>query len=266
MFSYARKQFRHLPVTGVFLVLAIGAILVLAYVDRFRLQEFYEDVTLLTHPNAQLAYTYGVRHFDGTSPQEYDIERAQRLFQTTLKYDPNFPMANHELARIAFLKGDFLRALSFMNVEFKVNPHPSPSSYYVRALIEGYMQDYSAAAADYEAYFKVAPANWAGINDYSWVLLKMNLPQAAHDALNWGLKQWPNNAWLLANDATALYELGRFKDAKAVAVKAQTEVAKLTTADWLIAYPGNDPLLAPAGLAAFKQSAQENLSKILAAE
>src|SRR6185503_4009828 len=97
-----------------------------------------------------------------------------------------------------------------------------------------------------------------GINDYSWVLLKADLPEAAHNALSWGLTQWPDNPWLLQNEATALYELGRFKEAAQAAAKAKVGVEKLTTEDWLIAYPGNDPAIAPQGLAQFKKATEEN--------
>ncbi len=119
-----------------------------------------------------------------------------------------------------------------------------------------------AAAADYEKYFTLAPANWAAINDYAWVLLKADLPEAAHEALVWGLQEWPENAWLLNNQATALYELGRYEEARAVAEQAVVAIEKLSQEDWLNSYPGNDPKVADLGLATFKQAAAENLVKI----
>ena len=126
------------------------------------------------------------------------------------------------------------------------------------------MGDYLGAASDYETYFKVTPANWAGINDYSWVLLKADLPEGALAALDWGLKRWPENAWLLNNRATALFELGRYDEAKITAQKAKIAVDALTPEIWTNAYPGNDPLVAPQGLDEFKRASQENLNKILA--
>jgi Tfp pilus assembly protein PilF len=197
-------------------------------------------------------------------PEEYDVDRAQALFEKTVQLDPKYPMAHHELARIYFLRNELDVAQLQIDKELEVNKHPDPASYYVRALIEGYSANYSTAEKDYEMYFKVTPANWAGINDYSWVLLKDNKPAQAHAALTWGLKNWPTNPWLLSNDATALYELGRYADAATMAKKAKPFVDELTVQDWLIAYPGNDPTLAQAGLDNFKQTTQTDLTKIFA--
>jgi tetratricopeptide (TPR) repeat protein len=127
------------------------------------------------------------------------------------------------------------------------------------------MRNYLGAAEDYEHYFKIAPANWAGINDYAWVLLKANLPHDALAALNFGLKQWPDNPWLLNNKTTALYELGRFAEAAQTATKATDAVQQVGIFDWLMAYPGNDPSIAPEGVAQFKKAVADNQRLVQAA-
>jgi len=250
--------------TWIAIAIVCVAAIFFSYRQHTLLEHIQENVLYFLDPTAERAFSYGLRHFDALDPKEYDVRRANYFFSEAAAIDPKYPLVHHELARIAFLSGDFPRALGFINTEFIANPKPDPSSYYVRALIEGYMNDYASAAADYETYFKVAPVNWAALNDYSWVLLKLNFPDAAHQALSFGLKQWPDNAWLLANDATALYELGRFSEAATVAKKAVPAVQALTVDDWLIAYPGNDPLIAQTGLDNFKKTTQENLAKILA--
>lgn len=211
-------------------------------------------------PSAKRALQYGDRHFDAPNPQQYDLVRAEFFYHEALARDPMLPYVHHQLARIAFLKGDFGLAMAHINKELALSDTPSPASYYIRALIRGYLKDYVGAAEDYETYFKITPANWAGINDYSWVLLKADAPQLARSALEWGLKQWPDNPWLLTNYATALYELRRFEEAETAAIAAERAVARVTTNDWLMAYPGNDPLMAPAGLAAFKKAAADNVA------
>jgi tetratricopeptide (TPR) repeat protein len=249
-------------------LLPVLALLVVAYAlsRHFAPQiEFAaEDVSFAVEPSAAHAFALGTKHFDARDAKEYDVRRAKYFFEKTYALDPNFAGVNHQLARIDFLHSDFVKALDDINQELKRNPDPAPESYYMRALIYGYMGEYDLAAKDYEHYFKIRPASWAGINDYSWVLLKADLPQGAHAALSWGLKQWPKNAWLLNNDATALYELGRYAEAKTTAQKALPAVQALTEADWLNAYPGNDPLVAKQGLADFKKASQENLEKIIA--
>lgn len=222
-----------------------------------------EDVVFLADPSAATAFAYAERHFNATDPAHYDMGRAEYYFNKAISIDPHYPAAYHELARIAFLKNDLYVAHVYINKELDVNPSPSPATYYIRALIKAYRKDYLGAAGDYEIYFTKTPANWAGMNDYAWVLLQANLPDRALEALDWALAEWPDNAWLLNNRATALYELGRYEESVRDALAAKPSVEALTVADWLTAYPGNDPLIAPQGLAAFKEAASQNLALIL---
>jgi tetratricopeptide (TPR) repeat protein len=224
-----------------------------------------EDMKLAMEPSAGLAYSYAIRHFDAIHPEEYDIVRAEQLLRKAYELDPAHPNLNHQLARIAFLKGHFDVALMYVNTELEVVPDPSPSSYYMRGLIRGFMGDFAGAAADYEAYLRIDPKNWAGINDYAWVLLKANRPLDALVALDWGLIDWPENPWLLNSKATAHFELGQLDAAHEAVVRAETAVAIVTEADWLKAYPGNDPLIAAEGLSQFRQAVSANKLTIEAA-
>ncbi len=221
-----------------------------------------EFVMMRVDASAERAYLYGKRHFDAHEPDLYDIPLALSYFEHAYTLDREMPLVRHELARIAFLQDDMPRALEYINGEIAENPEPSPASYYVRGLIKAFTEDYAGAAEEYEIYFKIAPANWAAINDYAWVLLKSDLPEGALAALEWGLSEWPDNAWLLNNKVTALYELGRFEEARETAKRAQESAVKVTEADWLNAYPGNDPLVAGQGLASFRAAVQENAAKV----
>ena len=250
--------------------LAVGAFVVLilaviGFKERIIIEKKYEDVMLRFAPSAVRANGYAVKHFDARLPLEYDVDRAYRLFELTRDLDPKYPAVNHQLGRIEFLRGHLKEALALLDTEFVIDADPSPSSYYVRALIKGYLKDYLGAAADYEAYFKVTSANWAAINDYSWVLMEAGLQPGALEALNWGLLQWPGNPWLLNNRAIALYELKRYKEAHESALMALDAISKLTEEDWYMAYPGNDPKVAASGLATFQRTAQENFREIAAA-
>jgi hypothetical protein len=80
-----------------------------------------------------------------------------------------------------------------------------------------------------------------------------------------GLASAPQNPWLLNSNATALYELGEYKDALTQAQRAQVSVAGLTDAEWSHAYPGNDPAIAGEGLESFKQAVADNVHTIEAA-
>jgi tetratricopeptide (TPR) repeat protein len=220
----------------------------------------YEEVVLVVDPSAERAYEFANRHFDAAHPGLYNIERAERLYEKAYTRNPQLPHLQHQRARVAFLKGDFETALARINDE--IARGASPSSYYVRGLIKGYMDDFASSAADYEAYLKSDPRNWAAINDYAWVLIKQGRSKDALIALDWGLIYWPENPWLLNSKATALFEMNRLDRAKEAVDLAAANVANVTEEAWMQAYPGNDPLIAKDGVEAFRKAVEENMHTI----
>ncbi|QQG38146.1 MAG: tetratricopeptide repeat protein [Candidatus Kaiserbacteria bacterium] len=217
-----------------------------------------QNAQLLFFPSAASAYNFGNQHFDARSGYEYDIDRAESLYQEALRIDPQFPYARHQLARISFLRGDFKSALVLINEELFTNPDPSPSSYYIRGLIEGYAGRYDDAAKSYERYLERDPRNWAAINDYAWVLLRAGRSEDAAIATAEGLAYFPENPWLLNSNATALFELGLTKEASAVIQKAGESAASITEPMWLTAYPGNDPRIARQGIETLQRAIASN--------
>lgn len=220
------------------------------------------DVMFAIRPSAQRAYEYGDIHFRAFNSRQYDIGRAEHWYKKSLALDPRLPYVHHQLARVAFLRGDFHSAMWHINKELDLNASPSPSSYYIRGLIEGYMGEYTQSAKDYEIYLKSDPNNWAAINDLAWVLLKSEKFQKAADAIERGLKYFPENPWLLNSYATALFELGRYEEALKAVKKAQAAVVDVTEYEWLVAYPGNDPKIAGQGLDAFRGAVANNMHTI----
>lgn len=221
-----------------------------------------EDINFRLHPSGELAYEYGERHFDGQNPRTYDVRRAEWFFREALALDPSLVYVHHELARIAFLRGDFGSAMSQIDTQISLHASSTPNSYYVRGLIEGYMGDYASSAKDYETFLKVDPQNWAAINDYSWVLLKANRFKDAAAATENGLKYFPNNPWLLNSSAIALYETGDLQKARMRAEAAERYVQGVSEAQWLHSYPGNDPGIASEGIATFRTAVAENMHRI----
>lgn len=240
----------------------IAVTAIIAFSSRDVINEKYEWYTFAKNPTAEHAYEYGNRHFDVKLPRVYDLELAEKYYLRALAIDPKLPQVHHQIARIAFLKGDYTTALNHINAELIIHEGKTPSSYYVRGLIRGFIGEYAEAATDYEAYLRTDSENWAAINDYAWVLLKDNRPLEALIALDWGLIYWPQNAWLLNNKATALVELGQYEKARIAADAAAESLKTLTEKEWSMAYPGNDPLIAPEGLATFKRAVAENMHSI----
>ena len=221
-----------------------------------------EDGLFKLDPSASRASRYGLRHFDAQDPALYDIDRAEYFYGKALEYDAAYPYVHHQLARVAFLRGNFEGAMIHINTEIDLHGEEEPNTYYIRALIEGYMGDYDASARDYEHFLASEPNNWATMNDYAWVLLKAGKAKEAAVVTERGIGLFPDNPWLLNSHATALYELGRSEEALPIAQKAVAEVNKLREEQWLHAYPGNDPRIAGQGISSFREAVINNMHMI----
>ncbi len=225
-------------------------------------RDIFEDITYRFDSSAARAFAYGERHFSSRGPEAYDVNRAEYFFEQAAAKDPTLPYVYHELARVDFLKGNFNSALAKIDFQISMHGDATPNSYYVRGLIEGYMGKYEDAIADYEHFLSFDRDNWAAINDYAWVLLKANRPRDAVVATAGGLALYPDNAWLLNTNAIGLYEIGLLEPARMQARKAVVAASKVTEAEWLVAYPGNDPAVAAEGIAALQKSALQNMHSI----
>lgn len=240
----------------------LSALIALFSPLQSNVRHMYYALSLKMAPSAERAFAYGERHFNAQQSADYNIERAEYYFEKAGQLDPALPYLNHELARIYFLKGNFTSALALINLQIAAQGDKTPNSYYIRGLIEGFAGDYDAAVADYAHFLKIAPPNWAAINDYAWVLLKANNPLQAASVTGLALNTFPDNAWLLNTNATALYEIGEFEHALIKSRAAVAESQKLGPKDWLLAYPGNDPRIAASGIAAFKEATLNNMHTI----
>lgn len=243
-------------------VIVVVAGILAALFLRVPVTNFYEDVTYALDPSAERAFQYGTRHFSSKEPAQYDIDRAEYFFNLAALKDPTILYLYHQLARISFLRGDFTRAMTQINYQISTRGDATPNSYYIRGLIEGYMGDYESSARDYEYFLRFDPRNWAALNDYAWVLLKAERFQDAAVVTARGLIDFPDNPWLLNSHAIALFELRQYEDALSYAQKASAAVATLSKAEWLHAYPGNDPKIGDDGLATFKKAVADNMHTI----
>ncbi|MBI5456762.1 tetratricopeptide repeat protein [Candidatus Kaiserbacteria bacterium] len=249
----------------VFVVGSFSLFLLAALLGRQQVQAIGETALFLVSPTAERAYEYGARHFDAIHARDYDMDRAVFFFKEAEKIDADYPYLQHQLARISFLKGDFANALRRIDREIENNPSPSLSSFYVRGLVKGFAGDYLGAIPDYQKFLESEPANWAASNDLAWVYLKANRPSEALVAIDAALSANIGNPWLLNSRATALFELGRLEEARDAARLSLYAVKGITKEDWLKAYPGNDPLIAPEGMHAFQSAVLANMHSILIA-
>lgn len=222
----------------------------------------YEDVAFTLRPTAARALAYGARHFSARDTEGYDLARAEYFYRAAATIDPNAPYVFHQLARIEFLRGNFDTALTDIDLQIAMHGDSEPNAYYVRGLIEGYMGRYDDAVRDYGHFLSFDASDWAAMNDYAWVLLKAKRATEALVVTTRGLVQFPDNPWLLNSNAIALYELGHYEAAHDVAARAAAAAAEVTAAQWLRAYPGNDPRDAAAGITALQSGSAENMHMI----
>lgn len=219
----------------------------------------FHDAAYRLDPTAERAFAYGELHFNALDRYAYDIDRAEFYLKQAALKDPTMLYVQHELARISFLRGDFTLALAKINFQIDMHGDSTPNSYYIRGLIEGFMGKYADSARDYERYLEFDPYNWAALNDYAWILLKDGRHDEALAAAERGLAAFPDNVWLLNSRAIALYEIGYGAEALVDLKAAQKNLQSVTTEDWLLAYPGNDPRVAAAGLRSFKGAVDANI-------
>ena len=242
----------------------IATLLVFLLVSYFAepLREMYEIASINTFPNAQRAFDFGERHFSSSAGDAYNVDLADYFFAKAQAMDPSLEYVDHERARVAFIRGQFDTALKLIDRQIAAHGTSTPNSYYVRGLIEGYMGRYDAAAKDYSHYLGHDLRNWAGLNDYAWILIKAKRFNEAAGVAAYGLQSWPENPWLLNSYAIASSELGHNSIALEAITMANTEVLSVNTDQWLRAYPGNDPRIATEGIDTLARSIEQNFRAI----
>lgn len=245
--------------TGFYVALIVGAVLVSGALS----EPLRERAILLVSPSAERAYAYGMRHFNSLDADTYNLSHAEYFLSRAATLDPAYPYVHHQLARIHFLRGAYPAALEEINAEIANDPEKSrAATFYMRGLIEGYLGDYAAAVQDYKQYVTLDPTRWEGRTDYAWVLIKTGDFAEALSVIDTGLRDAPDNPWLLSMRATILYELGNYQEALIAARKAYAAVNGITEEMWLKAYPGNAPEVASTGIQTLHDAARANLEKI----
>ncbi|MBI2025588.1 tetratricopeptide repeat protein [Candidatus Kaiserbacteria bacterium] len=213
---------------------------------------------LLARSGAALAFEIGNYFFNGGA---YDLDVAERAFKKAQRIDPELLGPRYQLARIAFLRGNFYDALRLANEEFALHPE-FKRTHYLLGLIYGYSGNYEFAAREFLAFLEWDPKSWAAWNDLAWVYFARGDFVRAEEAARSGLEHNPGNSWLLLSRGTALLNLGKKKEAEEALVGAQAAARTLGADDWGRAYPGNDPALYAEGLLEMRNVIERNLALV----
>lgn len=229
---------------------------------RFTWENFQYPVAALrlNRGDVKLAYEIGNYYFGAGA---YDLNIAEVAYKKALSIDPRFALANYQLARIYFVKGQTELALSAINRELESHPE-NRRSLYIRGLIYGFSGKLPEAEDDFRKFTEWSPSEWAGYNDLSWIFAKSGKFEESVENIENAFKNVPrgsDNVWLQNSLGVAYLNLKKYKEAEAAFLKAKELAAVLTIVEWRAAYPGNSGGDAEKGFSTFRAAIEANLTK-----
>jgi tetratricopeptide (TPR) repeat protein len=189
---------------------------------------------------------------------EYNLEKAEKLYEKVLAIDQKNWKAHYQLARIDLVKSEFDNGVAEINKALAADPQKK-RAYYVRGLLDGYAKDYTEAEKDFQNFIAWAPNEWAGYVDLSWVYINSQKYDEAVTTTNNALVLFPKNTWLYSNKGLAEYKLGKYDEAKTDLGIARKLAKKLTPEEWSKAYPGNNSADAEKGVVEIRKAIDYNL-------
>jgi len=240
-------------------------------VDMFMWKQF--GVTVPAHyiESHKFAFVMGEAHFSGAKEGDYDLKKAKAYYNRTLELKPRHRDALYQLGRIDFIQSKFYSAINkFTKVledgdaDFVIHR----STYYMRGLTYGYMQLFDYAEEDFLNIIEAEGnkewgALWAAQADLAWIYFQQGKFEEVLKITEEGLKNNPDNPWLLTNNGLALLNMNRKEQARGVLEKALKEASSMTAKEWDSAYPGNNPQNAPIGLQNMVETIESNLALVV---
>lgn len=198
----------------------------------------------LNKSNPNLPMQIGLCYFGGTC--RYDLDMAEIAFKKALEADETAWTAHYQLGRIAFIKGEFGDAISYLNRELELHPE-FLRALYIRGLVYGYRDypgDLARAEEDFKGFVEWAPEEWAGYNDLAWIQTRMEKFEDAAATVRRGFEAvgWVKNGnpWLYSTLGTAEMNSGNYEEAKEAFLTARKWAEQVNAEYFLSAYPGND--------------------------
>jgi len=216
-------------------------------------------MAIFLNKDAARAMAVGDYYFNGGA---YNLDFAERAYTNALVIDPESPFGHHQLARIAFIKGNFAVAVDEIEKELKLNPD-NPNAYYVRGLINGYRGQYAAAANDFSRFIEKVPSQWAGYNDLAWIQTKLGNFEGVKKTIFLAFERLPKeknrNPWLWISLGVAFLNTGEYNKSEEALTTAERIVEKMDAKYFWGAYPGNDPQGAEDAFRQFRSTLHLNL-------
>lgn len=216
-------------------------------------------VAIFFNHDAALAMKMGDYYFNGGA---YNLDFAERAYKNALAADSEFPFGHYQLARVAFIKGNFTAAIDEIEKELRRYPD-HPNAYYVRGLINGYEGRYLAAANDFSRFIEKVPSQWAGYNDLAWIQTKLGDFKGVKKTISLSFERLPyeksRNPWLWISLGVAYLNTGEYNKSEKALIVAEKIVEKMDKKYFWSAYPGNDPREAENAFRQFRSVLHLNL-------
>lgn len=201
---------------------------------------------------------------DPTGP--YDLGEARKYYREALDENENIPLAWYQLGRIDFLEGSYNAALWRFEELIERFGDEIPNVYYMVGLTYGYKaretnfpEDWQRAEEGFKAAIEYFPLEPWPIVDLAWIYFAQGKYEEMHELLETSLDEHRGNAWYLNAFGLSLLHTGEREAAHEYFNSAAEEAAKLTTEDWGISYPGNDPGSWEKGLTEMRESIAHNI-------
>lgn len=196
--------------------------------------------------------------FFGRYPQWYNLDVAQFFYQQAAHPIVGTPpkYAHYQLSRTYFIQGKLPQAATEAVRELERYPE-NVRTYYILGLTYGYMDMPALAVDAFAQFIQHHPNSWAARNDMAWLQFRMGDYEAALKTIqpvSEVLNPWVQNTY-----GVMLLNSGRYAEAHEAFVLAKENAALLTDERWGAAYPGNSPLVYGTGLAAMRETIDQNL-------
>ncbi len=196
-------------------------------------------------------------------PAFYHLGLAEFWFKQSLRFEHDamgrpLPYTYYQLGRISFLNNNQEEALAYLNKEKELYPDHL-DTYYMLGLVHGYRHEDKEAIESFTTFLEHKPDSWAARNDLAWIQYRSGDIRGGLRTIVPAVNQEDPNPWTLNTFGVLLLNSGDARLALDVLSKAYILAQRLNGDTWGLAYPGNNPAIYTAGVAAMRNSILRNI-------
>ena len=196
-------------------------------------------------------------YFFGES-QHYNITLAEYGYKLSQFGAVPQQYTSYQLGRIAFIRGEFERALWYFDRELALYPR-TDQAHYMKGLTYGYTNREFEGIEEFKIFVERHPENWPSRNDLAWLYFRIGAIEEAYLAIFPVTQTHAGTPWVENTYGTLLLNKGEYEKAIEAFTRGLATLDKMSESQWGVAYPGNDPRVYKEGLEEMKQSFRDNI-------